>query len=217
MATTLAGLITSCRTFSGDGALDNLKRFENLNNAELGNVINGSNTAFYVSLAPVTPGGFQRIVVDNSPTTAYTPNEPLGEIVLATPPTTSVYATYYYYLFPDNVWTEIVTAAVQRVNLSTGNLTNDVGLIPEGMLAAVKVFANAFFCTKVASQTGLWYNKRLQERVDDQDNVSAKYSKMAEQNFKRGDAMLSQYYTDRNQVAAFNIVEHQPKPFTPSR
>jgi hypothetical protein len=215
--TTLPELITSCRLIAGDGEVSNLARNENLKNAELGNDVNGVNTVFSVLNVPIAPGGIQMVRVDNTYVNidTVTPNEALGMFTLAVAPQTSVYAMYYYYLFPDAVWTEFVTSALQRLNLSSGNPTLDVQNVPEGLLGALKIYAQAFFDTSVAQQTGLWYDQKLGERAESRDDVAKKYTTLAEKNFKQGDVARDAFYNDRILVPNLVIQQHQASPWTP--
>lgn len=221
MATTLAALITSCRTIAADGPSDNFMRAENVNDAEFGFAIDGYNATFVTKNLPIVPGGVMSVIVDNAtlPPSGYTPIEAIGQITLLTPPSTSVYVSYYFYLFPDAVWTEFVAASLQICNLSTGDPFNDVPLIAENFLAAVKSYVSSYFCRRVAAQTGLWYNQRLQERVEDRDTISAKWLKQAESTEKQADYLLTSAYEGSGSQAApaFAIGGFQPRPFTPWR
>jgi hypothetical protein len=221
MATTLAALITSCRTIAADGPSDNFQRAENVNDAEFGFPIDGYNTTFVTKNIPVVPGGFQKVVVDNITLvpTAYTVNEAIGEIVLLVPPLTSIYVSYYFYLFADVVWTEFIVGALQLTNLSSGVVLTDVASLPENFIPVVKAYANSYFCRRVANQTGLWYNQRLQERVEDRDNISAKWLRLAESAQKQADALLVQAYSGNasQNAPSFRIGGFQPQSYTPSR
>lgn len=219
MATTLAALLTSCRLLSGDGTMDNFARAENLLAPDA--PINGTNLTFFVQNIPMVPNGFQRVVVDNSliGSGGYTPAEAVGQITFNVAPTTSVFASYYYYLFPDATWTEFIIAGLEVLNLSTGIPATDIPLMPEGLLAALKTYAGAFFCYRVSKQTALWYNQRLQERVEDRDDISKKWQALGDKSLASADKMRDEYYSGAGteHAPAFAIVEHQPTMWTPLR
>lgn len=219
MATTLAALLTSCRILSGDGTLDNYMRSENC--LQNDSPVDGVNKTFFVNSTPIAPGGTISVRVDNSllAPSAYTVTEPVGQIVMSVAPTTSVYVSYYYYLFPDAVWTEFAAAALEALNLSSGVPATDVPLVPEGLLSALKTYTSTFFCWRVAKQTGLWYNQRLQERVEDRDSISKKWQLLGDSQMKMAIEMRDQYYSGAgaNFKPSMRIVEHQPLPWTPSR
>jgi hypothetical protein len=220
VSTTLAALITSCRILSGDGYSDNIDRNENLNNPDLGGSVNSVNKVFFSSKTPIVTGGFVAVIADNVVLnlSQYTPDEAAGMLTLVTAPVTSLFATYYYNLFSDAIWTELLTAAVQAINMSSGQgMTIDIPLLPEGILPAVKLFANGFFLQKIASQTGLWFNQKLNEREDNRDNVAKKYADMAAKTLATAQKRLEDYYQDRILVPAFGIVEHQARTWTPPR
>ncbi len=221
MATTLAALITSCRTIAADGPSDNFARAENVNDAEFGFPIDGVNTTFVVKNLPITPSGTVKVVADNMllQPTAYIPNESIGEITLAVAPITSCYVSYFFFLFPDSVWTEFVAAAMQVCNFSTGDPTDDVPLVNERFLPPIKAYTHAYFCNRVAAQTGLWYNQRLQERVEDRDNISSKWLRLGQAAEKRADILLAAAYEGSgSEVApAFRIGGFQPQPWAPYR
>lgn len=219
MSTTLAALITSCRTLAADGPLDNFMRAENLNDAEFGFPIDGLNRSFVVKNFPIVPGGVQKVVVDNATTTAFVVIEAIGEVDVAVAPLTSIFVSYYFYLFSDFVWTEFVTSALQICNFSSAVPITDVPQIGEAFLPAVKLYAGAFFARRVAAQTGLWYNQRLQERVEDRDNISSKWLRVAESNEKQALEMLNAAYrgSASDQGPSFRVGGFQPQPYTPRR
>jgi hypothetical protein len=220
MSTTLAALITSCRTIAADGPSDNFMRAENVNDAEFGFPIDGFNKTFVVKNFPIVPGGVQKVVVDNAVVpTAYVATETIGQITLTTAPTTSCYISYYFYLFPDSVWIEFIVAALQLTNFSTGVPLTDASTLSENFIPIIKAYANAYFCRRVAAQTGLWYNQRLQERVEDRDSISKKWQTQAESWQKLGDQQLVQAYTGSgsDNAPSFRIGGFQPQPYTPTR
>jgi hypothetical protein len=217
--TTLANLIISARTLVGDGPTDNLVRTENVNNPDISNYINGSNKVFSVQNYPVTPGGTQLVVADNDATMAYTVNEASGQYTITTAPTATLYISYYFYLLPDSSWTEFITSANENVGNSTGDLENDISMTPEGLLAPIKWYACASFCMRLAAQTGLWYNQKLQEREEERENISKKYTQMAQEWKKQADAFLASYYQGNGTQLrpAMRIITFSPRPYTPSR
>lgn len=219
--TTLPLLIASCRTIASDGALDNFMRAENLNDSEFGFPIDGVNTSFVVKNFPIVPGGIVNVIADNSLLTIaqYTPNEAIGQLNLLVAPMTSLYVSYYFYLFPDSVWLEFVTAALQVCNFSSGYPDVDVPGIGENFLPAVKCYINAYFCGRMAQQTGLWYNQRLQERVEDRDSISGKWLKIAESQTKQAAFLLNQAYLGSGSefAPAFRVGGFTPRPYTPRR
>ena len=217
--TTLAALITSCRILSGDGQSDNFMRAENLKSTDSGNTIDGTNTSFNVSNFPVVTGKFMAIVADNRLTTALTVNEPIGAFTLTTAPTSSLYASYYYQLFDDVAWTEFINSSFEILAISTGVPAIDVVNAVPGMLGVVKMYASYYFCMRVAKQTGLWYNQRLQERVDDRDAISKKWAAVADTQLKQAIIARDDFYTGsgKRHAPASAIVQHQPRPYAPFR
>jgi hypothetical protein len=220
--TDLPTVIVSARILCGDSATDNLARSENLNNQDIGNTVDGNNTVFNVINYPIAPGGTQSVIADNTVLaygTDYTVNESTGQITLNVAPASTIYATYYYYLMPDSVWTEFVSWGVQRLNLSTGSLSSDVPNIVEGLLSALKLYASAAFCRRIASQTGLWYNQKLQERQEDRDSISKKFLALAIQWEADGDKARDSYYNGTGAALkpSFRVVQMIPREATPSR
>jgi hypothetical protein len=218
--------LISCRRLSGDGPSDNYSRDENLNYQN--SAVNGTNTIFYVRNAPIAPGGVMQLTVDNSliPQPYNVPgleiNEVTGQIILASPPTTSVFCSYYYYLFDDPTWYEFILAAMQQLNLNSqgeGSLAHDISIMLPGIQGAAKSFAAYWFCRRVAQQTGLWYNQRLQEREEDRDTISKKWLALAETFYTQGIAMRNDFYDGAGSKfkPSFRIVENQPRPYTPRR
>lgn len=220
MGTTLAALITSCRALAGDGLSDNFKRTENVNDTEYGYAIDGANRTFVVKNLPVVPGGFFRVVVDNAVTVAFVPTEAQGQLVFTAAPTASCFVSYYYYLFSDTIWTEFISLALEALNFEDqAGDTTDATLVPYGLLMALKLYAVSFFCRRVAMQTGIWYNQKLQERVDDRDNISAKFVKLAESNMKAAQAAVLSFYSGSgtDTAPAFRVGGYQPRPWTPAQ
>jgi hypothetical protein len=222
MATTLAAAITSARVLCGDSTTDNLSRNENLDNSDIGNLINGSNKTFQVVNYPIVPGGEVSVIADGTLlalTTGYTVNEPTGQFSLVAAPSSTLYVTYYYYLMPDSVWTEFVTWAVQRLNLSTGNLSTDVGNVPEGLLSALKLYSVAAWARRIAAQTGLWYDQKLQERNESRDDISKKFLTLGVQWEKDGDNARDSYYNGAGTQLkpSFRVNQMTPRGYTPYR
>jgi hypothetical protein len=217
-------VLNSCRVSIGDGPTDNLARNENLNNNDLGNVINGENTVFAVTNYPIVPNGVQTVKADNVVLTnpsGYTVNEPIGEIDLVAPPVTYLFATYYYYLMPDTTWEEFILQGLEKCNLSTGtdNVALDLLTVPEGLLLAVKQFSCAAFCYRLAGQTGLWYNQKLQEREESRAEISKKYMTLAHELAAQATTSRDDFYKgDGTQFKpALAISGRSPRPYTPYR
>lgn len=220
MSTNISDVIVSARTLVGDGPTDNLARMENLNNADLGNVINGTNTVFQLKNFPIVPGGEVSFYVDGvALSTGVSVDEATGVVVFTAAPTISAFATYYYFLMPDSTWEECILWALQRANLSTGSPYTDIQNVAEGLLSSIKTYAASAWSNRIAGQTGLWYNQRLQERVEDRENISSKYAKQAEMLSKDGDNQLDNYYKGAGTQfrPAVQIVLHTPKQYTPDR
>lgn len=222
---TLANAILDARSLVGDGITDNLVRDENLNNSDIGNVVDGQNKLFSVTNFPLSPfasaGGVQIVVADGSvlPVNQYTVNEPLGQITTVTSPQLSIYGTYYFYLMNDTSWTTFMKIGIERINASTGVPANDILIIPEGLLPAVYQYACGAWAQRMSSQTGLWYNQRLQERDEQRDSISSKYMRLAKQMFDNGDKARNDFYSGSGRAgkAAFMIIRHQPRTWTPSK
>lgn len=196
-------------------------RAENVNSAEFGYAIDGSNRTFVVQNVPVVPAGFYRVVADNAVTTAFTATEAQGQLVMNVAPTNSLYVSYYFYLFPDAVYNEFVAAGLESINYEDASLNDagDIVNVPPGLLVALKYYVCAFFYQRVASQTGLWYNQRLQERQEDRDPISTKYAKLADSTLKKADAAREAFYKGSGSDAApsFRVGGYQPRPWTPTR
>ena len=221
MSTTLTAVIISARLLAGDGPTDNLVRNENADNADIGNTINGVNKLFNCQNFPLVPapGGIQTVVQDGAITTAFTENDPTGQVTTTTAPVSTLYFTYFFYLFPDATWTEFVTGALEVLNVSTGIPATDITLVPEGLLPAVKSYSVARFCMRVATQTGLWYNQKLQEREEDRESVSKKFLQMGQEWNKQGNAQRDGFYMGAGTQLqpAMSIVEFVPRDWTPRR
>lgn len=217
----LSDVILSARLSVGDGPTDNLARNESLDNNDIGNTIDGLNSVFGVVNYPIVPLGVQTVLVDGLPlaSSGYVVNEPIGELTITIPPTTSAFATYYYYLMPDATWTEFIASGLERLNLSTGvvNLGFDLLAIASGLLPALKAYACANWCMRLASQTGLWYNQKLQERVEDRENISRKFMQLAQEFNKQGDAIRDSFYKGSGSELrpSFRIRQMSPRPITP--
>jgi hypothetical protein len=207
--------------------MDSFARSENCLNND--SPINDTNTQFYVQNAPIAPGGLIQLTVDNqlisSPYTdarVTSITEQTGQFVLATAPTTSVFANYYYYLFPDATWQEFVSAALEELNFynaTTQTLDDAVSAIPDVFLGAVKGLTRAWFASRIATQTGLWYNQRLQERIEDRDSISKKYADMSDRLRKsallmRDDAYRGSGSKESPQMAITQMI---PRVWTPRR
>lgn len=215
MATTLAALITSCRILSGDGPSDNFARSENLLNNDT--PINGTNKVFYLQNNPVPT--VTRLIVDNQLTTGYTLDTPTGTLTLTVAPTTSAFCSYQYYLFSDAVWTEFINTGLEALNLSSGVPDTDLATFPLGLLQALKSYVSAYFCFRIAKQTGLWYNQRLQERVEDRDSISKKWQALGDKQFDHAMKMRDDFYSGSgaDRKPSFRIVQNTPLPWTPTR
>jgi hypothetical protein len=226
---TLATLLTSVRSLSGDGPSDNYARSENLNNND--GKANGTNLVFYVQNAPIAPGGLIQLMVDNTlipnpyaSASISAINEATGQVIFAAghAPTTTIFANYYYYLFQDATWQQFVVSALEQLNFSnpsTESLDLDVQAIPDRFLGAVKMLIRYWFAARVSQQTGLWYNQRLQERVEDRDNVSKKWTSIATQAMKDGLLARDDAYrgSGSKEAPSFRIKQFQAKPWTPYR
>lgn len=221
---TLASAILDARSLVGDGPTDNLVRDENLNNSDIGNVVDGANRIFSVTNFPVSPlvsgGGVQIVVADGGvlPVAQYTVNEPLGQITATAAPQLSFHASYYFYLMNDVSWTTFIKVGLERINVSTGVPASDIVNIPEGLLPAVYQYACATWAQRMSSQTGLWYNQRLQERDEQRDAISSKFMRLAKQMYDNADKSRDDFYkgSGRENRAAFMIVRHTPRTWTPS-
>jgi len=219
MPTTLPQFTLSCRTMVGDGPTDNAVRLENLNNVDNGNNINGAQKIFNLQNFPITPGGVFQTVSDGTVVTPTSIDELHGQVVLAVPPALTLQVSYYYFLFEDSTWTEFIINALQIVGLSTSNPSQDITTVAEGLLAPCKLYAAYHFAMRVASQTGLWYNQKLQERDEARDSISGKWLKIAAAYKKDADALRADFYlgAGRQLKASFAILEHAPRPYTPDR
>ncbi len=227
--TTLAQLLASARILSGDGPSDNFARSENCSNND--GKADGTNLVFYVQNAPIAPLGVVQLMVDNTRiATPYSSasiasiNEATGTIIFNTghAPTTSVFSNYYYYLFPDSVWNEFVLAAMEMVNFvnsSSNSLDQDVQKVPDAFFGALKMLIKYWFDMRIAEQTGTWYNQRLQERVDDRDSISRKYTELASASLKSGLIALEAAYqgSGSNAAPSFRIKQFQARPWSPER
>lgn len=194
-------------------------RAENLKSTDSGNTIDGVQTIFNVANFPVVTGKFMTIVADNKSAIPAATNEPIGQFTLAVAPTSSLYASYYYYLFDDTTWTEFVNSAIEMLAIGTGNPTADIPLVPEGLLGVVKMYVGYFFCMRVAKQTGLWYNQRLQERVDDRDSISKKWASLADTQMKQAIIARNDFYqgSGKKNAPSMAIVQHQARTYVPER
>jgi hypothetical protein len=220
----LADVILSARLSVGDGPTDNLARNESLDNNDIGNDINGTNQVFAVVNYPIVPGGTQSVIADGTvlaTPAGYTVNEPIGELTIVDPPAATLYVTYYYYLLPDSTWQEFVVSGLSKLNLSTGaaNVETDLTTFPQGLIPALKAYACAGFCMRLSTQTGLWYNQRLQERDEQRDSIARKFMTLAQEFMKQGDAERNSYYSGAGTqlVPSFRIREMSPRPITPRR
>lgn len=216
----LSDVILSARLSVGDGPTDNLARNESLDNNDIGNRIDGLNMVFAVVNYPIVPLGVQTVLVDGLPialTSGYTVSEAIGELTIIIPPTTTAFVTYYYYLMPDATWTEFISSGLGRLNLSTGLLAFDLLALPNGLLPALKDYACANWCMRLASQTGLWYNQKLQERAEDRENISRKFMQLAQEFNKQGDAIRDSFYKGSGSELrpSFRIRQMSPRPITP--
>ena len=207
----------SARTLFGDGPTDNLARKESLNDPDMGGVVDGINTVFPVLNYPITTIG--TVWNDGVVTTAYTADEITGEITFTVAPTTSAAITYYYELMSDDSWTEFVTAALERLGLSTGIPSVDIPNVPEGLLAALKTYSGAAWAQRISSQSGLWYNQKFQERQEDRDTISRKFLTLAQSLWKDGDNQRTSFYQGNGAQykPGFKIVQFTPKQYTPCR
>jgi len=207
--------------------MDNYARSENCLNND--SPIDGTNTVFYVEKAPIAVGGLIQLRIDNALIAdPYTDarvtsiDEATGQFVLATAPTTSVFANYYYYLFPDATWEEFITAALEELNFydaTTQSLDQAVSAIPDQFLGAVKALTRSWYASRVASQTGLWYNQRLQERVEDRDSISKKWADLSDRLRKSALLMRDDAYrgSGSKESPQFAIQQMIPRPWTPRR
>lgn len=217
--TTLPSLIVSGRRLVGDAADSNLQRNESLNNPDIGNIINGTNTVFtFVNFPAVS---IVQALVDGAVVAAqyYEVDFTNGIITFDVAPVSTAYLTYYFYLMNDNDWTEFVTWALQAVGASTGNPLTDVPSVQEVLLPAVKMYAASLWASRIANQTGLWYNQKLQEREEDREQISAKYTKMAENYSKEADSQRDEAYKGQGKQfqPAFAINQKTPRLYTPYR
>jgi hypothetical protein len=216
----LDAFIMSVRELVGDGPTDNLSRNENLDNSDLGHIVDGSNRRFGVLSFPIAPDGVVVVVQDGSPTLDYNVYEDTGVIVTWVPPAATLYASYYYYLLPDTTWIPFVIKAMEKLNVATVDGPEvDLPNVPQGLLAALKSYTAASWCMRIASQTGLWYNQRLQERDEQRENISKKFSDMATVWTKLGDAERDSFYMGAGTQLRpnFRIVQMTPRNYTPSR
>jgi hypothetical protein len=190
-----------------------------MDNPDIGNKIDGVNGVFSLVNYPLPTGGVQLVVEDGTITTAFVVNEATGQITMTTPPVATLYATYYYYLMGDDAWDEFVLNGMEILNRSTGDPTIDVPMLEEGLIPALKSFAVSRFCMRVATQTGLWYNQRLQERVEDRDSVSKKFLALGAEWLKQGSSLRDGFYLGSGTEIrpAFTIVEHIARQYTPNR
>jgi hypothetical protein len=219
---TLADFILMARQSVGDGPTDNLSRLESLNNPdEAGTgvaIIDGVNKTFVTENFPVV--SVDLMMVDGSTiSSGYTIDTTTGTIVFGTAPQTSAYISYYYYLLTDQAWTDFVIDALARMDKSTGNPANDVPQLEAGLISPLSSYACGLWARRIAGQSGLWYNQRLQERQEDRDSISKKYLAMSEAMLKDGDIARDDLYKGAGMQyrPAFVIVMHPPRPFTPMR
>lgn len=224
MSTTLANFLIQARQNVGDGPTDNLARLESLNQPDSGGIINGTNVNFVFKNFPVVDpavGGLTTVYVDGVliPSSGYTLNEATGEIVFNVAPTESAIVSYYYYLMTDTAWTNFTQDALRRINISTGVPATDILGVPDPLIAALSSYAGGAWARRIAGQSGLWYNQRLQERQEDRDSISKKFMQMSEALFKDGDIARDDFYKgDGAQFKpAMTIINHTPRNVTPSR
>lgn len=206
----------------GDGPTDNLSRLESLNNPdEAGTgiaIINGSNTVFVTENFPIV--SVELMMVDGTViTTGYTVDDTTGTVVFVTAPNTAAYISYYYYLMTDEAWTDFTNDGLSRMNVGTGDPDTDVQNLPQGLVSALTSYACGLWARRIAGQSGLWYNQRLQERQEDRDSISKKYLAMSEAMMKDGDIARDDYYkgSGKQYAPSFAIVMHTPRQYTPER
>lgn len=212
----LSAVTLNARRLVGDGPTDNLVRHENLNNSDIGNVLDGATTMFAVVNFPIAPGGIQNVYVDGvqlNPSTDFTTYENTGQLTFSAAPAQSAYATYYYYLIDDSGWAAFIIQGLRKLGYP------DVSQMPESLIAALVQYAASAWAQRIASQTGLWYNQKLQIRDEQRDSVSSKYSKMSKEYALQGDALRDAYYSGqgRQLKASFRILQMQPRGWTPTR
>lgn len=216
----ITDFITQAREFVGDGYTDNLARLESLNNPDLGGIIDGNNKNFVTENFPVQ--AVVSVQVDGATVTSpsgYTLNPDTGQITFVVAPTQSAIITYYYLLMPDDSWEQFVQDGIRRLNLSTGDLADDIQNVPEGLLAALNSYTCGSWARRIAGQSGLWYNQRLQERNEDRDSISKKFSTMSQDLLKDGDIARDDYYkgAGKQYKPGFTVIMHPPRQYTPSR
>ena len=217
----LADVILSARLAVGDGPTDNLARNESLDNNDIGNFIDGTSTLFSVVNFPIVPGGMQTVQKDGVtlvPAT-YTVLEPIGEIQFSVAPIGKATVTYYYYLMNDATWTTFISIAISKLNRSTGVIAFDLTSLQQGLQPALQAYACGLWAMRISSQTGLWYNQKLQERAEDRENISRKFMVLAQEFNKQGDSARDEFYggAGTQHKPSFRIIEMSPRPYTPMK
>lgn len=223
MSMDLPTFLEDARTFVGDGPTDNLARLESLNNPDLAgsgiNIINGTNVLFYVENYPIA--SVVLVLVDGSPISpsGYTLDETTGLFTFNVAPANTANVTYYYYLMDDTSWTNFVQDGLSRMKLSTNDPASDIENVDPGLISALTSYAAGSWARRIAGQSGLWYNKRLQERQEDRNDISNKFMKQSEAYLKDGDIARDDFYKGAGQQykPAMAIVQHTPRPYTPMR
>ena len=190
-----------------------------MNNVDNGNNINGTQVVFNFQNYPLTPGGLFQVITDGQIVQPKSVDEIHGQVTLNVSPTLTLQSSYYYYFFNDTTWGEFIVNALQIIGTSTGNLALDIAQVPDGLLAATKLYTAYHFAMRVSSQTAAWYNQKLQERDEARDSISSKFLKLAAAYKKDADAFRNDFYTGAGRAAraSFTILEHAPSPYTPER
>lgn len=218
----LSDFLLAAREAVGDGPTDNLARLESLNNPdEAGTgiaIINGTNTVFVTENFPIV-SVYSMMVDGNTITTGFTVDENTGTVTFSVAPNTSAYISYYYYLMTDQAWTDFTNDGLSRMNVGTGDPDVDLPNLAQGLISALTSYACGLWARRIAGQSGLWYNQRLQERQEDRDSISKKYLAMSENMLKDGDIARDDYYKGAGMqfAPAFAIVQHTPRQYTPQR
>lgn len=217
----LSDFILLARSFAGDGPTDNLARLESLNNPDIAGsgigIINGTNVYFVTANFPIA--SIIIVLQDGVPTDNYTNNPNTGFLKFETAPAESAYTSYYYYLMTDAAWTNFTQDALSRIDITTNTPATDIQNVPSGLTSALTSYACGSWARRIAGQSGLWYNQRLQERQEERDSISKKYLTMSEAFLKDGDIARDDYYKGAGQQfrPAYAIVQHTPRQYTPQR
>ena len=204
--------------------LDDLPESKYSNNEDLSQQVTGNNKVFTPQHRPIVLGS-ETIVSDwgiLSFPFDYSIENSDGTITLNNAPLLSLRASYNWYDFDDTAILDFIADGLQHIGYRsspTADPLQDLLNVPANLQTAVEHYALFHGFSTLATKTARLFNATAGKKSVNKDNITKKYTDLAEYHHDMGDKSRDDFYKrfgSRN-APAFGFTETRYPPYNPRR